>query len=624
MNRDEVAELAAALLEGACKFFDPASGLINLPGQESSWGSDSDGLEGLARTLLIWSFLHAGEASAALKYRGIYLQALKSGPHGGWRKALSSEQALVEASSVALALSISDLTLWNDLSSDEKAMLVDWFRQVLNIVPSQNNWIFFPLNIKFFLNRIGEISDEEYEMESSAVEDRLESWQRGTGIWTDGDGQTFDYYGAWSFNFYPPLLAYLRNDQAGLLQKSANLSAYCEQLLNLIDIYGRPTVVGRSLTYRFAVASPLALSALIGNSDAESSAYGQIWRSVLNRFKIEGVFEKELLLPGWMRDGEVLVQRYSGPASPYWAGKAFVALLLPKDHSFWGEPKTPIQLNGTLVLGAGLILSKNAGVSILFNHGSDHQKTSDFPRFEDDPNYALLGYSSVTFPKLRLASNGMRFSLGNGFYSTRRGIVRPLSKGVGWAMSFHYPVKIKFLFRSRVFGRKIFSSRIKRMSPVQGSLVKEATFVHKSIAIHTFFVENLSMRTATFRGWETTKGRRKRNVLESESAHELGSENNLIESGLKSLFGFNHTRATFWKTSSSKNEISGKLIQGYNFFAVATWLNYGHVPVQNVMQELANSISTRQFDMCIEFRIGDETIEVNFQTNLISRVRAKS
>lgn len=62
----------------------------------------------------------------------------------------------------------------------------------------------------------------------------------------------------------------------------------------------------------------------------------------LKHFAERGVSdERGLLSLGWYRPYLPVTQRYSGPASPYRAGKAFLGLLLPAGHSVWTAPEEP-------------------------------------------------------------------------------------------------------------------------------------------------------------------------------------------------------------------------------------------------------------------------------------------
>ncbi|XES01174.1 DUF2264 domain-containing protein [Streptomyces sp. S1D4-11] len=61
----------------------------------------------------------------------------------------------------------------------------------------------------------------------------------------------------------------------------------------------------------------------------------------LKHFAEHGVPDEQGLLSlGWYRPFLPVTQRYSGPASPYWASKAFLGLLLPADHPVWTAPES--------------------------------------------------------------------------------------------------------------------------------------------------------------------------------------------------------------------------------------------------------------------------------------------
>ncbi|MFH9619015.1 DUF2264 domain-containing protein [Streptomyces pratensis] len=111
-----------------------------------------------------------------------------------------------------------------------------------------------------------------------------------------------------------------------------------------------------------------------------------------------------LLSLGWYRPFLPVTQAYSGPASPYWAGKAFLGLLLPPGHAAWTarEEASPVDVDDRyLALPApGWLLHSTAGDGIvrLVNHGSDRLPPAPAPAHHS-PHYSRFAYSSVTAPE---------------------------------------------------------------------------------------------------------------------------------------------------------------------------------------------------------------------------------
>ncbi|MGO4757602.1 DUF2264 domain-containing protein, partial [Streptomyces sp. 2MCAF27] len=142
---------------------------------------------------------------------------------------------------------------------------------------------------------------------------------------------------------------------------------------------------------------------------------------------------------------------YSGPASPYWASKAFVALLAPQDDPLWTATEEPAPSEGpdqVLALPApGLLVQSTGadGIVRLHNHGSDHVRPHDGESAaQEDPLYGRQAYSTHTGPtsQANIADNHLSVEVG-GVASVRRRI-HPLGAGGcggwGWAASWHRPV----------------------------------------------------------------------------------------------------------------------------------------------------------------------------------------
>ncbi|MFJ4623855.1 DUF2264 domain-containing protein [Streptomyces sp. NPDC088812] len=111
-----------------------------------------------------------------------------------------------------------------------------------------------------------------------------------------------------------------------------------------------------------------------------------------------------LLSLGWYRPYLPVTQAYSGPASPYWASKAFLGLLLPPGHPVWTATEEPGPVDTTdrvLALpGPGWLLHSTAadGIVRLVNHGSDRQPPPP-AAYPESPHYSRLAYSTATAPQ---------------------------------------------------------------------------------------------------------------------------------------------------------------------------------------------------------------------------------
>jgi hypothetical protein len=424
-------EAAADALLAAVEPYATADGaLYDLPGDRTSWsGRLSDGLEGYARTLLLAAFRKDEKALAR------YADGLAAGVSGVWPRIEDRGQPLVEAASIALALRLTRPLLWDRLDDGVRQRAAAWLGDALTAEPWPCNWELFPVTVGGFLAEIG----HEPELSHRVIEerlDRIEQWYRGDGWYTDGDGRKFDYYNGWAMHLYPVLHAWLDGDERLLDLYGGRLATHLADYARLFGGDGAPLHQGRSLTYRFATTVPLWLGALTGRTPLGPGETRRLASGALKYFLDRGaVDDRGLLSLGWHGPDPAVLQGYSGPASPYWASKGFLGLLLPPDHPVWTatEEAAPVERADALrPLGPPnwlLQSTRSDGLVRLHNHGSEDVRY--------DPYYTRLAYSTVTAP-VPLAEPPATYdnSVIVDGDASRTGI-EPLGVGEGWAASRH-------------------------------------------------------------------------------------------------------------------------------------------------------------------------------------------
>ncbi|MFD0257330.1 DUF2264 domain-containing protein [Kitasatospora indigofera] len=468
---------ADGLLAAVRPHAGPGQALINLPGARPSWsGPRSDGLEGYARTFLLAAFRVAGAGGAdpgGLLER--YAAGLDAGtrtptteravtaddPHS-WPVITDRGQAMVEAASVALALRLTRPWLWDRLDDGVRERAGAWLAQALHRAPNDNNWWLFPLTVGGFLAEAGiEPAAARRAVDTGLA--KIEQWYRGDGWYTDGRPRAFDHYNGWALHLYPVLHAHLaakataaapaRPDGApgpaaagpSLLDiYGPRLAAYLDGYARTFGADGAPVHQGRSLGYRFAAAAPLWAGALTGHTPLSPGATRRLASGALRHFLERGAAGPDGLLSlGWYGPYPPMVQPYSGPASPYWASKGFVGLLLPPGHPAWTDPEEPGPVERAdavhpLPRPGWLVQSTAAdGLVRLHNHGSDDQPADETQ--PDDPLYARLAHSTATGPSAPGDVPDNHFGLLSAGAVTERGRIRPLGAGPGWAASGHRP-----------------------------------------------------------------------------------------------------------------------------------------------------------------------------------------
>jgi hypothetical protein len=415
---------ADSLLAAVAPYATENGALYHLPGEHTSWsGRLSDGLEGYARTLLLAAFRRDEKALER------YADGLAAGTAGVWPRVEDRGQPLVEAASIALALRLTRPLLWDRLDDGVRQRAAAWLGDALTAEPWACNWELFPVTVGGFLAEIG----HEPEASAAAIDrglERIEEWYVGDGWYSDGPGRAFDYYNGWAMHLYPVLHAWLADDTRLLDLYGGRLSRHLRDYARLFGGDGAPMRQGRSLTYRFATTAPLWLGALTGRTPLSPGETRRLASGALRHFLDRGAVDGHgLLTLGWHGPDETVLQGYSGPASPYWASKGFVGLLLPPDHEVWTareEPGPTDRADAVTPVGPPNWLLQSTtsdGLVRLHNHGSEDVRY--------DPYYTRLAYSTATAPSVSYDNSVI---VGD---DPSRTDIEPLGAGDGWVASRH-------------------------------------------------------------------------------------------------------------------------------------------------------------------------------------------
>jgi len=386
--------------------------LLRAPGPRSIRGARSDGMEGFARAALGWSFLAAGRGSAGRATAlpgpagrldpvvGRNAERIRSGLAAGvrstWDRPRSNPQTLVESALLVLAIDGTRAILWNVLAEQERGAVLAWFRSCLQVQYRPSNWFWFEVIVRSFLAR------EEGHEDPVVAEllNRIERLHAGGGWYRDGTGRQFDWYNAWAFHFYPFLWARMVPEAAAqwLPRWQARLSDYLADIRHLVGSSGAPLFQGRSGTYRSAVIAPFWLGQLERCSPLEPGETAALTRRILQFFDDE----RDPLRVGWARGFEPMRQIYTGAASPLWALKGFVGLLIDPGDQVWSAAERPLAVEQSdftrIVEAPGWLVTGTRGDGIvrIANHGTDGSDT-DRPR-ADMSSYGRLAYSTATAP----------------------------------------------------------------------------------------------------------------------------------------------------------------------------------------------------------------------------------
>jgi len=433
-TRNHWEHTADQMLAALARHATPQHGRIHLPGpRASSAGFASDGLEGYSRTFLLAAFRLAGAGAAGTvpgDLAGRYAQGLVAGTTGrdeaeAWTHAAEVPQTMVEAASIAIGLHETRSLIWDQLDHAEQDRAAAWLLEATTAPAGANNWQLFQVIVNAFLKGVGAPYDQAQLTRNL---DRIDSWYVADGWYSDGPGQRFDHYVGWAMHLYTALWCRMDGDAADPDRAAVyrnRLGRFLDSFALLFGADGAPLHQGRSLTYRFAAAAAPWAGALVDATPLAPGLTRRLASGALRHFLDRGATEPDgLLTLGWHGPFEPLTQLYSGPASPYWASKAFIGLLLPADHPVWTEPEEPLPVEtgdfiAALPAPGWLAWGTQAdGIVRVANHGTDHHPMYDS---REALHYRKLAYSTATGPEV----------VGDGTASTVDGEVLLLDRGGG-------------------------------------------------------------------------------------------------------------------------------------------------------------------------------------------------
>lgn len=410
-TRDHWTALADHLLLSARRHASPSHARISFPGRPGGYGPDVDALEGFARTFLAAGFRVAGEHGRDPHgYLDWYARGLAAGtdPRSPerWVRLDEHDQAKVEAASIALVLHLTRPWLWDRLDDGVRERVVDYLAPAIGGAYPPINWVWFQIVVEQFLASVGgPYSRDDIE----AGLELTDGFVREEGWYADGDRRAYDHYAGWALHFYPLLWTEMAaGDPAADARRPAYLSRlerFLHDAVHLVGADGSPLIQGRSLTYRFAAATPFWAGARAGVATPAPGLLRRAASGIARHFAEHGApGDDGLLTLGWHAPWRPIAQTYSGTGSPYWAAKGLYGLTLPADHLVWTAVEEPLPVEEDdfrlAVRSPGWLVSgtRADGVVRVVNHGTDHALPGD--QLTDSPLYARLGYSTATSPVL--------------------------------------------------------------------------------------------------------------------------------------------------------------------------------------------------------------------------------
>lgn len=243
-------------------------------------------------------------------------------------------QQTVETCALVICLDMCKENLWDTYSKEEKDVVAAFLKGFSEAPTVPQNWRLFNMLDMAFLHKEG------YEINKNIMNDHAQAileYYVGDGWYRDG--QSFDFYSCWAFNFYAPLWCkwYGYDNLSYVAKKYEEASnKLMETYADYFDKDGFTNMWGRSSIYRFASCSAFDGNMLLRNSAADPGEARRISSGALMQFLGRDDFLwNGLPTMGFYKQFSPLVQGYSCAESPFWMGKAFYCLHLPADHPFW-------------------------------------------------------------------------------------------------------------------------------------------------------------------------------------------------------------------------------------------------------------------------------------------------
>lgn len=336
-------DLFRYFLEGFEIYRSKQGAITYYEGLPSRHGSRADALEGFSRSAPMWgAWVKSGRPHAIRLLNGStvdlvneFRQGLLAGtdPAGDeyWGDVSDLDQRIVEASDIALSVWLFRETVWDTLSSDQKAQVGRWLKQSEVHRVSDNNWHLFPVFIGAVLTSLGVPNDRNRVEENYA---RFKEFYRGDGWFSDGPGRTYDYYNAWAIQYQLYWLQQVdpewdRGFIGGARRQFLATYPY------LIGPNGFP-VMGRSICYRMAAPAPLIIGEQTDPDEVPPSEARRALDATWSYFVKRGAVEHGNVSQGYCGSDPRILDNYSGPASCLWALRSLiVAYYMPPDSTFW-------------------------------------------------------------------------------------------------------------------------------------------------------------------------------------------------------------------------------------------------------------------------------------------------
>ncbi|KAG0648248.1 hypothetical protein D0Z07_5385 [Hyphodiscus hymeniophilus] len=404
-DRASVQELLETLLDPLKPHFSPLKARVRIPGGTAvRFDNTAAEIEGICRPMWALGSLLAGGGT----YHGTewWIQGLKAGTDPGspeyWGDPRDNDQRMVEMCPLGFTLAVAPV-FWESLSEKERANVEAWLGNSINSKHMPNtNWLWFRVFANLGLKKNGGKYSQE-RIEQDII--HLNSFFRGEGWSNDGPEGIWqqDYYsGSFAIQFLQLLYARLAGgeDPAKAEEFKKRAQDYALDFIHYFDEEGRAIPFGRSVGYRFAMASFWGALAYADVELPSPLTWGVVKGLLLRNLRWWQTQEQiwspsGTLTLGYSFPNMYMAENYNSPQSPMWACLAFICLAVPANHPFWTskEEPYPSSLLPTVkgLKHPGHIVSYLGGHRMLLSSG----QACSYPMKGTHAKYGAFAYSSA-------------------------------------------------------------------------------------------------------------------------------------------------------------------------------------------------------------------------------------
>ncbi|KIO29308.1 hypothetical protein M407DRAFT_70645 [Tulasnella calospora MUT 4182] len=402
-TREDLQRACTSLLDPLELYTSPKGARIKLGYTATHYDDIAAQLEGFARPLWgLASLLHGGgDYPGHERWTRGFAAGTDPDSDEFWGFTRGKDQRMVEMSPIGFTLAMAPEKFFQPLSQQAKDNLINWLGCINGKDMPDTNWLWFRVFANLGLSKI----NAPYSATQLKADlDHLDTFYLGDGWSRDGPAgvRQLDYYsGSFAIQYaqlvYSKLAAKEDPERCEEYREKARL--FAKTFIHWFDEDGRSAPFGRSLTYRFAMASFWGALAF-ADVEVPGISWGAIkgmllrhiryWTTQPGAFTRDGVFTIGYTYPNMN-----MTENYNSPGSPYWAFKAFIPLALPETHPFWTAEEEPFPIASIPKVfpseHPGHIYTHLGGHTFLLSSG----QSCHYPLRAGAEKYGKLAYSTA-------------------------------------------------------------------------------------------------------------------------------------------------------------------------------------------------------------------------------------